>query len=77
MVARHPALEDQDSVRRLMAEAQTRAERLGVPELTSDVRFLGRVADEIAPAGGLLSRVDQIRSAGHNGLGKGVLDFRD
>jgi hypothetical protein len=75
ILQRHPVLADSDAADRLLAEARGQAEKLGIPELSGDVRFLGHVADQLGDAA-FLSPFEQIQAAGSEGLGKGVLDFR-
>lgn len=75
IVQRHPVLADTDAADRLLTEARGQAERLGVPELATDLRFVSRVADELGDTA-FLSPFEQIQAAGSEGLGKHVLDFR-
>jgi hypothetical protein len=75
LVQRHPLLADRDVGERLLTEARAQAERLGVPELGEDLRFIGKVVDELG-ASAFLSPGEQIALGGREGLGGRVLDFR-
>jgi hypothetical protein len=75
ILARHPVLTDSDASDRLLTEARAQAEKIGVPELGSDLRFIGHVADQLGDEA-FLSPAEQIMQGGGEGLGKRVLDFR-
>jgi hypothetical protein len=75
IISRHPVLADNDASDRLLTEARAQAEKIGVPELATDLRFLGHVADQLGDEA-FLSPAEQIMQGGGEGLGKRVLDFR-
>src|SRR3954471_16621643 len=61
ILERHPVLADNDASDRLLAEARGQAEKLGVPELGGDVRFIGHVADKLGDQA-FLSPFEQIQA---------------